>query len=1129
MLLTAEQLHEIRGIIADHHQAFIVNAISPSAVAPDVLNRLKAKGLVSVKVSSIEDAYLYGHVLAMMEDPKFSGMSYQEFKRHVQKNPIPLNDIERQAVQFAQLQGAQHVRGLGNKVDVATGTLMIEADAKQRAELKEMIRTKTAENIAKRESLKKLKSEMGWASRDWTRDLHRIANTEKQNAMQRGVADHYGKRYGADVRVAKRAMPDACKHCKRLHNGPDGHPRIFKLSELEANGTNVGRKAADWLPVVGTVHPHCQCQMIRIPAGWGFNREGELEPGAEGGKVYESEEELKLAMLREMDLQKSFQIMGTMDFQGLTIDIENKVGTVRKWRDGEGGTGETHMLNAYGYIKRTRGDDEDELDCYIGPDPDATQVYVIHQQDPKTGRWDEAKAMLGFSNKGDARWAYQMHYNRPDFAITCSAMDMDAFKRWVRGTDPAQGEMMKAGKPVIAHVIPIDKLRKARISKEEATTASSSPQARNAPSAGTSANYLFNTPKHDQPPPVEGIKETVEELGQNVEAAVKRDQSVYDFMEPVPKVVRPIVLPDNWPAGDIVGTGETEERREQQERFWLQNSPAVRNTIDPADSEPLSKADTPIGGITPKGYLKVAKDKYVKPGVHVPHGSKFSPHKEDLDKQMFKVPVSDKGKLEGIKAKLSLDGPIIVGSKYAMIEMTASDMDKLGVAMAKIEAETKAPPPAPPKAKAKAKAKAKQTTVPVDAADIKIITQLEVLHDSAIELPKVPENLIQRGTEATIHFGKTAIDGTVLGSDMRGRPVVEVGGKRRTLVKKVSIQRKDKKGKPFTETRYLANWDAVEVAEKKGYQPAFGKLPEGAIVRADDRQQKLVKSVMGLKVAGKHSATEFTDYLRGRGEEVYLVGGIVRDLVAGTHEESTDTDDQVRERMKDIDIVTTGHPGVAAQMFRKISPELPRNGITTDSSRWGVVRSVGMGLGLDYSSMAAGGTYESEEINTDTKEVGPPANWDHDILADARRRDFTCNCLYYDTYNDAIIDPTGTGIADAQNQVLRLAPSPEEAMENNGIFVRFWKFRGRGYKTETETLAFVKKHADYWLSTYQEKPESIAKMLYGAIGKSGDPAKNLEKFGNLMKADGAGDLFTKYIKPHAKQIVAYAKKKGPEA
>lgn len=1109
MLLTAEQLHEIRGIIHDYHQAYIVNAVSPNAVTPDVLARLKAKGLVNVQVASIEDAYLYGQILAMMEDPKFAGMSYADFKRHVQKNPIPLNDIERQAVRFAELQGAQAVRGLGNKAGATVGSALIEADAVQRAQLKEMIRTKTAENIAKREQLRKLKSEMGWASGDWTRDLQRIANTEKQNAMQRGVADHYTARYGADVMVAKRAMPDACKHCKRLHNGPDGHPRIFKLSELEANGTNVGRKAADWLPVVGTVHPHCQCQMIRVPAGWGFNREGELEPGAKGGKVYRDEGELKKAMLQEMDLQKAFQTMGSMTFQGLPITIENKVGTVRKWRDGEGGTGETHMLHAYGFIKRTRGDDEDELDCYIGPDPQAAQAYIIHQQNPATGLYDEAKVMLGFSNAGDARLAYNIHYNRRDFELTCSPMDMDAFKRWIRGTEPDKGEMMKSGRPTIAHVIPLEPFQKARVTKELATSESSSPQARGSQGPGSAVNYLFNIPEHDKPGPVEGIKETLEKLGENQDAAVKRDPEVYNFMEPIPKVVRPVVLPDNWPAGDVVGTGETEERREQHEKFWIQNRAPIQNTVDPEDQDKdeLEKGGTPIGGMTPGGYIKVAEGKYIKPGEHVPEGSKVSPHAEGGGKYMLKVPLAKKTTLEATKAKFGLPGDIITGSKYAMLAVTAAGLESLHEAEKVVKEK---------KAKAAPKVPKTPKTVPLKASEIHRIGDLTLVHESELTPPDVHPNVIQRGTEVEVQLGPQKKTGKLLGSDFEGRPLVEIDGQRRVIIQK-------KEGKR------VANWGAVTPVQKSGYVPTYSGLPEGALVRADARQQKLVKSVMKEKVVGTHTANEYTNWLRSKGQEVYLVGGIVRDLVAGTHEEAKDTDAEVREKMKDIDIVSTGHPGMGSRMLKSVAPELPNGGLTTNAQQWGVVRSVGKGLGLDYSSMASGGTYEEAEYNKDTKQAAVPADWDHDLVADAKRRDFTCNCLYYDTFHDVIVDPTGTGLADAQNKVLRLAPSPEDAMENNGIFVRFWKFRARGYKTEEETLKFVRKHAEFWLDTFKKEPHKIAKMLYGAVGKSGDPTKNLKELGKLMKADGCEDLWNKYVAPNADQIIAHAKQKGPES
>ena len=55
-------------------------------------------------------------------------------------------------------------------------------------------------------------------------------------------------------------------------------PRIFLLSELEANGTNVGRKRRDWLPTVGAVHPWCREILLDIPKGWGFNDAWEIVP-----------------------------------------------------------------------------------------------------------------------------------------------------------------------------------------------------------------------------------------------------------------------------------------------------------------------------------------------------------------------------------------------------------------------------------------------------------------------------------------------------------------------------------------------------------------------------------------------------------------------------------------------------------------------------------------------------------------------------------------------------------------------------------------------------------------------------------------------------------------------------------
>ena len=441
-LLTPEQLQEIKQIIEDHHEAFVINTIGPDAVPADVLERLQEMGLVDAKLESIKDSYVYGQLMAMMQSDRIAGMGYEEFKRHLRKNPIPLSEAEVHALRMAQQNAGQYCKGLGNRVSMATGDILIEADAQLRAQTEGIIRDATALNIARREAVSKLKSDLGWAMRDWARDWARIANTEKNNAMQRGMADHYRGEYGGDVLVAKRPMPDACDHCKRLYL-EGGEPIVFTLRELEANGTNVGRKANDWLPTVGPIHPNCQCQLIRVPDGWGFDEDGDLVPGGNVQR-YGGAAKLRRAIQERDDMQKAFKLQDNIVYQGIPVAIENKKGTVRKWRDAQGGTGETKMLAGYGYVKRTNGIDEDEVDVFVGPDPQAKVVYIIEQQIPETGQYDEQKCMLGFRNQREAEQLYLDSYDRPGFKLYTTAMAVDQFRRWLAVTKPVKGEMLKS-------------------------------------------------------------------------------------------------------------------------------------------------------------------------------------------------------------------------------------------------------------------------------------------------------------------------------------------------------------------------------------------------------------------------------------------------------------------------------------------------------------------------------------------------------------------------------------------------------------------------------------------------------------------------------------------------------------
>jgi hypothetical protein len=138
---------------------------------------------------------------------------------------------------------------------------------------------------------------------------------------------------------------------------------------------------------------------------------------------------------------------GHLNLHGLPIAIENPKGSIRRGTDPSGRAWETEMQHHYGYLKRSAAKDGDHVDVFIGERPESTRAFVIDQIDPKTGKYDEAKVVLGAIDEADARRIYQANYE-PGWkglgAVT--PMEMDAFKGWVN----SEASKRPAGLPRVA-------------------------------------------------------------------------------------------------------------------------------------------------------------------------------------------------------------------------------------------------------------------------------------------------------------------------------------------------------------------------------------------------------------------------------------------------------------------------------------------------------------------------------------------------------------------------------------------------------------------------------------------------------------------------------------------------------
>ncbi len=127
---------------------------------------------------------------------------------------------------------------------------------------------------------------------------------------------------------------------------------------------------------------------------------------------------------------------GHIKLQGLDIALENPKGSTRSGIAQDGKAWQSTMTHDYGYIKRTLGADGDHVDVFIGDKPDSETVYVVDQVDPITGKFDEHKVMMGFSDEQAAREGYLGNYEAGWKGLgAIKAMPVESFKRWVSEGD----------------------------------------------------------------------------------------------------------------------------------------------------------------------------------------------------------------------------------------------------------------------------------------------------------------------------------------------------------------------------------------------------------------------------------------------------------------------------------------------------------------------------------------------------------------------------------------------------------------------------------------------------------------------------------------------------------------------
>ena len=153
-------------------------------------------------------------------------------------------------------------------------------------------------------------------------------------------------------------------------------------------------------------------------------------------------------------------------------------------------------------------------------------------------------------------------------------------------------------------------------------------------------------------------------------------------------------------------------------------------------------------------------------------------------------------------------------------------------------------------------------------------------------------------------------------------------------------------------------------------------------------------------------AKDIVSKLKQAGFTSYLVGGCVRDLLAGIHP-------------KDYDIATDAKPNDVRRIIR---------GAYVIGKRFRLVlvkRGDNQFEVATFRRTALAEDLEAEDAPTGDNFFGTPEE-------DAQRRDFTVNALFYDPTNNDLVDFID-GVSDVENGLIKMIGDPNERLKEDPI------------------------------------------------------------------------------------------------
>jgi hypothetical protein len=283
-----KKIRELSRVVKLHSNWLVYATLGESALTKEEIKELEQYGRLPMgkSLDLVNRSYVLGRMKALLKRAEYKQVSYEAAVNETER--LTLSPLEELVIEQARLKAGSYLKNLATEIGngvfdslaASLGTVITEATVRDivanEIELG-LLQKKTSQEVA---SSLAAKLQTG-PKKNWKR----VAQTELHRAKIAGHAqaivnkiDVYQHSAGADSLVSVVPAPQCCADCTDHYLDSSGSPKVFKLADLLAAGSNdtashtkKAGKHLHWKTTLPPLHPSCGCQLVYIPPGYGWS------------------------------------------------------------------------------------------------------------------------------------------------------------------------------------------------------------------------------------------------------------------------------------------------------------------------------------------------------------------------------------------------------------------------------------------------------------------------------------------------------------------------------------------------------------------------------------------------------------------------------------------------------------------------------------------------------------------------------------------------------------------------------------------------------------------------------------------------------------------------------------------